>query len=229
MRGGSLGGAVPRYVLLSASLAALVAPRQAVAQCVDEELKEELVGGRHYRGVEDRLFTKAFRHELSVMGGYYAADLYSSFPVVGGAYTFHFSEDFALEASYQYTRFTSAVTQTYERRFPEISLEESTNKPGNLYFGHFIWTFAYGKLRWKGGGISRFHFNFALGAGVPDDQTARGLTGSAGFGTKFFFGKWFALRADIRDHVLQEALVGDEHIVNDIIFPLGMSVFIPFS
>jgi outer membrane beta-barrel protein len=219
-----------RLACVALALAAFfLSPRVARAQCVDEELKEELVGGRHYRGVEDRLFTKAFRHELSVMGGYYAADLYSSFPVVGGAYTFHFSEDFALEGSYQYTRFTSAVTDTYERRFPQISLEESTNKPGNLYFGHLIWTFAYGKLRWMGGGISRFDFNFALGAGVTDDSTARGLTGSAGFGTKFFFGKWFAIRADLRDHVLQEALIGDEHIVNDVIFTLGLSVFIPFS
>ena len=41
----------------------------ARAQCVDEELKADLVGGRHYRGVQDRLFTKAFRHELSGMGG----------------------------------------------------------------------------------------------------------------------------------------------------------------
>src|ERR1700735_5702342 len=81
--------------------------RPAQAQCVDEELKDELVGGRHYRGVQDRLFTKAFRHELSAMGGYYAADLFSSNYLVGGAYTFHFSEDLGLEASFQYTRFFS--------------------------------------------------------------------------------------------------------------------------
>jgi outer membrane beta-barrel protein len=217
-------------VAVALALAAVsLSSGRASAQCVDEELKEELVGGRHYRGVEDRLFTKAFRHELSVMGGYYAADLYSSNWVVGGAYTFHFSEDFALEASYQYTRFQSAVTSTYERRFPQISLEENTDKPGNLYFGHLVWTFAYGKLRWMGGGISRFDFNLAIGAGVTDDSTSRGLTGSAGLGTKLFFGKWFALRADVRDHVLEEALIGDQHIVNDIIFTLGMSAFIPFG
>src|SRR5450755_3910615 len=81
----------------------------AHAQCVDDELKQELVGGRHYRGVQDRLFTKAFRHELSFMGGYYAADLYSSNWIAGGAYTFHFSEDLGLEASFQYTRFRSAI------------------------------------------------------------------------------------------------------------------------
>ena len=70
----------PSRILLAA--ATIVASgglaSEARAQCVDEELKEELVGGRHYRGVQDRLFTKAFRHEISAMGGLYAADLYSS-------------------------------------------------------------------------------------------------------------------------------------------------------
>ena len=215
----------------SVAVLALVAlaPREAKAQCVDEELKSELVGGRHYRGVEDRLFTKAFRHEFSLLGGYYAADLYSSNWVAGGAYTFHFSEDLALEASVEFTRFRSAVTDSYEARYPQIQVESSTNNPGRLYFGHLIYTFAYGKLRWFGGGISRFDFNLALGAGVTDDTTARGVTGSAGLGAKLFFGKWFALRWDARDHVLEESLVGDQHLVNDIVLTLGFSVFVPFG
>jgi outer membrane beta-barrel protein len=220
-------------VLFASVLAALVMllalSRDARAQCVDEELKDELIGGRHYRGVEDRLFTKAFRHELSLMGGYYAADLYSSNWVAGGAYTFHFSEDLALEASVEFTRFRSAVTDSYEQRYPQIQVESSTNNPGRLYFGHIVYSFAYGKLRWFGDGISRFDFNVALGAGVTDDTTARGVTGSAGLGAKLYFGKWFGLRWDIRDHLLQEALIGDEHLVNDIVVTLGFSVFIPFG
>jgi outer membrane beta-barrel protein len=207
----------------------LLVPRAALAQCVDDELKQELVGGRHYRGVEDRLFTKAYRHELSAMGGYYAADLYSSNWLAGGAYTFHFSEDLALEASVEFTRFRSAVTDTYEARYPEVQITQSTNNPGRLYFGHIVWSFAYGKLRWLGGGISRFDFNLALGAGVTDDSTALGLTGSAGLGAKLFFGKWFAVRWDVRDHLLREALLGDQHLVNDILVTLGASVFIPFG
>jgi outer membrane beta-barrel protein len=231
MRGGSLGSAVVRGLAASLAFTALLAlaPKEAAAQCVDEELKDELVGGRHYRGVQDRLFTKAFRHELSVMGGYYAADLYSSNWLAGGAYTFHFSEDLALEASFQYTRFRSAAADTFQARFPEVQLQTSTNNPGLLYFGHLVYSFAYGKLRWAGGGTSRFDFNVALGAGVTDDTTARGLTGSAGLGAKLYFGKWFALRWDVRDHLLQESLVGDEHIVNDILVTLGASVFIPFG
>jgi outer membrane beta-barrel protein len=235
MRGGSPGSAVIRGLVVACAapvafgLLATLSPRPASAQCVDEELKEELVGGRHYRGVQDRLFTKAFRHELSVMGGYYAADLYSSNWLVGGAYTFHFSEDLGLEASFQYTRFHSAASDTFAQRFPEVQLQENTNNPGLLYFGHLVYSFAYGKLRWANGATTRFDFNVALGAGVTDDTTARGLTGSAGLGTKLYFGKWFALRWDVRDHVLQESLVGDQHIVNDVIVTLGMSLFIPFG
>ena len=207
----------------------MVTPRLAQAQCVDEELKAELVGGRHYRGVQERLFTKAFRHELSGMGGYYGADLYSSNWVVGGAYTFHFSESLGLEASFNYTRFRTAVTDSYERRYPEIQVEDRTNKPGMLYFGHLVYSFAYGKLRWFGSGIGRFDFNFAVGAGVTDDSTSRGITGSFGFGAKLYFGKWFAIRADVRDHILRQTLVGEDHLVNDIVLTVGPSIFFPFG
>jgi outer membrane beta-barrel protein len=206
-----------------------LAPVEARAQCVDEELQQELVGGRHYRGVEQRLFTKAFRHELSAMGGWYAADLYSGNWLAGGAYTFHFSEDLALEALVEFTRFRSAVTDAYERRYPNIQVLDRADKPGTLYFGHIVWSFAYGKLRWMGDGISRFDFNLAFGAGVTDDSTSRGVTASAGIGTKLYFGKWFAVRFDARDHVLREVLVGDEHLVNDVLVTLGASVFLPFG
>jgi outer membrane beta-barrel protein len=201
----------------------------ANAQCVDEELKQELVGGRHYRGVQERLFTKAFRHELSGNFGWYAADLYSGNWLAGGAYTFHFSEDLGLEASVAFTRFRSAVTDAYERRYPQIQVLDRPDKPGTLYFGHLVWSFAYGKLRWLGADTGRFDFNFAIGAGVTDDSTSRGVTGSAGLGTKFYIGKWFAVRVDLRDHVLSEVLVGDEHLVNDVLLTLGASVFFPFG
>src|SRR5579872_902908 len=123
-----------RLVGLLAGLALTSGAAMARAQCVDEELKQELVGGRHYRGVQERLFTKAFRHELTAMSGWYASDLYSSNWLAGGAYTFHFSEDLALEASVQFTRFHSAVTDSYERRYPDIQILDKADKPGTLYF-----------------------------------------------------------------------------------------------
>src|SRR6476646_4673784 len=85
-RGGAFFERAAVSCVVAAALPAvlmLLDQRTAHAQCVDEELKQELVGGRHYRGVQDRLFTKAFRHELSAMGGVYAGDLYSSSWIAG--------------------------------------------------------------------------------------------------------------------------------------------------
>lgn len=163
------------------------------------------------------------------MGGYYGADLYSSSWVAGGAYTFHVSEALGLEASVQLTRFRSAVTDTYARRHPLVQAEERTSRPGRLYFGHLVWSFAYGKLRWMGGGITRFDFNLALGAGVTDDAISQGLTGSFGLGTKLYFGKWFAVRVDVRDRVHSQTLLGEGHLVNDLLVTGGASIFFPFG
>src|SRR5690349_17399037 len=68
-----------------------VAPDGPV-QCIDEKIRDELNARRRYRGVQKRLFQKAGRHELSVMGGLYAADLLSASYLLQGAYTFHFAE-----------------------------------------------------------------------------------------------------------------------------------------
>jgi outer membrane beta-barrel protein len=101
-----------------------------------------------------------------------------------------------------------------DQRARRLTAEEDAGSPG---------------LRWMGGGVSRFDFNAVLGAGVTDDSTSQGLTGSFGFGTKWYFGKWFALRLDVRDHILRETLIGEEHLVNDILVTGGFSIFIPFG
>src|SRR6185503_13883196 len=75
----------------------------ARAQCIDEAIRDELNARRRYRGVQQRLFVKAGRHEISVMGGLYSADLLSSSYLLQGAYTFHVTEDIGLEASFALT------------------------------------------------------------------------------------------------------------------------------
>lgn len=207
----------------------LLAARSASAQCVDESLKEELVGGRHYRGVQDRLFTKALRHELSAMGGWYAGDLYSGAPVYGGAYTFHFSEDLGLEASYLRTHRRSDLIDAFQKSNVVPRQLVVSESPMNLYFGHLVWSLAYGKIRWFGSGISRFDLYLAAGAGITDDGTGRGLTGSGGLGFQIYLTKWLGFRVDVRDHVLQQQVLGVDQIVNDVLATGGLSVFLPFS
>ncbi len=216
-------------LILSIGLAVLqaLAPGVGRAQCIDEALRDELNARRQYRGVQERLFQKAQRHELSALGGVYAADLLSSSYLVGGAYTFHFSEDLGLEASFGYTRAQSEVVKIIEDRLATDLVKNET--PVFVYQGHLVWSLAYGKLRWFGSRISRFDFNLALGGGITDNQAARGLTFSGGLGFKFYPSEWFAVRIDLRDNVLEQELLGESRIVNNLVATLGMSVFIPFG
>jgi outer membrane beta-barrel protein len=202
-------------------------PSSVEAQCIDEAIRDELNARRRYRGVQKRLFQKAGRHELSAMGGLYAADLLSSSYLLQGAYTYHFTEDLGLEASFAYTRAESDLVEIVETDTSFTALRLDT--PVYIYQGHLLWSVAYGKLRWFSGSISRFDLHLSLGGGVTDNQTAEGLTLSGGLGMKLHFTQWLSMRIDIRDQVLGQELLGQSEVVNNLAATLGLSVFLPFS
>lgn len=231
---GYAGSCLRSWPTLLACLALLTAVllhgAEAAAQCVDEELKQELVGKRAYRGVVPRKFKKALRHELSPLGGWDAQDLADGAPAFGGAYTFHFTEELGLEASYLHTRRVFGLLDAVNRR--NVGIIDIGNAPSdvNMFMGHLVWTLAYGKVRWFGGPIGRFDFVLAAGAGAVDEAGSRGVAGSFGIGMKFFLLDWLGLRFDMRDMIrsIQDPLGGAE-TVNDVLFLGGLSVFIPFS
>ena len=228
----SVCGLVARLVLLVTVLGALLAPRAARAQCVDEALKQQLVGERAYRGVVPRKFQKALRHELSPLGGWFAGDLSDGAPAYGGAYTFHFTEDLGLEASYLRSRQRFGLLNAIiDRHQGLVGLVEAEDNPVQFFLGHVMWTLAYGKVRWMGGAIGRYDFYLSLGGGATVEPGDIGLTGSGGFGMKFFLTQWLALRLDVRDivHEQKRVALGVEKIVNDITATGGFSVFIPFT
>ena len=223
---------LPTVAALVVAVIATLVPARADAQCVDEELKEQLIGRRAYRGVVPRLFKKALRHEISPMGGWYAADLSSGAPVYGGAYTFHFTEELGLEASYFRTRQRFKLLDAIiDRQQGLVGIVDEPAGDVDIFLGHLVWSLAYGKVRWLGGGISRFDFYLSIGAGATDEPAGVGLTGSGGFGLKFYLTQWLALRLDVRDHVRAQrrASLGVEEIVNDVSAMGGLSLFIPFS
>ena len=210
----------------------LAAPRAAHAQCVDEALKEQLIGERAYRGVVPRKFQKALRHELSAMGGWYAADISDGAPLYGGAYTFHFTEDLGLEASYTRSRERFALLNAIiDRNQGLVGLVRAEDTPVQFFMGNVLWSLAYGKVRWLGGAIGRYDFYLSLGGGATVEPGDLGLTGSTGFGMKFYLTQWLALRLDVRDlvHEQKRVALGVEKIVNDITASGGLSVFIPFT
>jgi outer membrane beta-barrel protein len=217
---------------LAGVIAVLSAPAPAHAQCVDEALKQQLIGQRAYRGVVPRLIKKALRHEISAFGGWYAGDISDGAPTYGGAYTFHFTEDLGLEASYLRARQKYSLLEAIEQRQQGlIDIVQADSNPIQFFLGHLVWSIAYGKVRWLGGAIGRYDFYVALGGGATVEPGDLGLSGSGGFGFKFYLTEWLAFRLDTRDivHSQQRVQLGVDKIVNDITATGGLSLFIPFS
>jgi len=210
----------------------LLSARGANAQCVDEALKQQLVGERAYRGVVPRLIKKALRHELSAMGGWYAGDVSDGAPAWGGAYTFHFTEDLGLEASYLNTRQRfSLLNGLIQRQQGLIGIVKAPSNSEQFFLGNLVWSLAYGKVRWLGGAIGRFDFYVSVGGGATVEPGDIGLTGSGGFGLKFYLTEWLALRLDTRDlvHAEQRVQLSVDRVVNDVTALGGLSLFIPFK
>src|SRR5450432_4716110 len=120
--------------LLLCAVVLLAVPSRASAQCVDEALKQQLIGERAYRGVVPRLIKKSLRHEVSAMGGWFAGDLSDGAPAYGGAYTFHFTEELGLEASYLRTREHSELLDAIiSRQQGLVDIVKAPNNPVQFF------------------------------------------------------------------------------------------------
>ena len=213
----------------------VMTPRAAGAQppgkerptsvCIDQEIADRLAVKRKRRKVVDRLFVKQARHELSVIGGYYVSDLFSSTYALGGAYTYHMTEGTAVELNVAFTHANADVIRAIEDERMEVLDDEFAQV--KFFESLLLWSPVYGKLR-LGGTIARFDIHLDGGVGVVDSPTSRGAAGVAGIGLKLFVGPALAFRLDARDHVFKQELLDESFIVNDLSLTLGLSLFLPF-
>jgi outer membrane beta-barrel protein len=207
-------------------VAAMVATASAAyADCVDEAEKKRLIDEKRGRRADERDFVKAARHELTVQGGYYVSDLLDGTFIVGLAYTYHLTEDAAIEASFGYSQVRSAVARSLEQNKGVTILPKEDRV--YLAFTDLVWSPIHGKLRFFADSIIHFDIHGAVGVGIIDNATSYGAAGQFGIGAKFFLGKSWAVRLDVRDHLYRQQILETRTYVNDISLTLGLSVFLP--
>jgi outer membrane beta-barrel protein len=199
---------------------------RTTGMCIDQEIADRLAIKRKRRGAVDRLFVKQGRHELSIGGGYYASDLLSGTWLVGGSYTFHMTDETAVEFGGAWTHANADIIRALEDGRATV-LEDPYAR---MIFGEslLVWSPVYGKLR-LGGSIVHFDLHADIGVGVIDSKTSRGAAGVMGFGIKLFMGQAAAFRIDARNRTFRQELLDERFLVNDTAITASLSLFLPFS
>jgi len=203
-----------------------VVESRTTEMCIDQEIADRLALKRKRRGAIDRLFVKQGRHEITAGGGYYASDLLSGTYLVGGAYTFHMTDETAVEFAGWWTHANADIIRAIEDQRGEVL----TDTYARMIFAEslLVWSPVYGKLR-LGGSIVHFDLHADLGVGVIDSKTSRGAAGVLGFGVKLFLGQAVAIRIDARNRTFRQDLLDERFLVNDSAITAALSVFLPFS
>ena len=178
------------------------------------------------KGLAKRNFIKSLRHEVFIFGGVYANDIMGSAPLAGISYSFHLNEDFAMEVSFSYTRFSSTLTKPVENYTGYTILESHDAK---IYAGDLVWHPIHGKMMFLRSFIPHFDVYFSAGAGVTDSRISKGLTYNFGMGAKVFLTSWLSVRMDVRDHVYIQEVLSSDALTNNLSFTLGVGFWIPFS
>ena len=211
--------------ILRAPSAARAAAPEDTAVCLDDEVKADLDAKRRRRSVKERLVQKTNRHELVLRAGDYVSDMFDATWMLGGAYAFHLTEDFAVEASGSYTRITSQGGPELERIFSVLGGQK---RQSLLFFSNLVWAPLHAKMQ-TGASIVHFDVTLTAGAGVVDSALSSGIAGNGGIGFMFFLGRAVALRVDVRDYVYRQELLTRRLIVNDVAITGGISMLLPFT
>jgi outer membrane beta-barrel protein len=198
----------------------------STSMCIDQEIADRLAVKRKRRGAVDRLFVKQHRHEITAGGGYYASDLLSGTYLVGGSYTYHMTDETAVEFAGWWTHANADIIRALEDKRGVVL----TDTYARMIFAESLlnWSPVYGKLR-LGGTIVHFDLHADIGVGVIDSKTSRGASGVIGFGIRLFMGQAFAFRVDARNRTFRQELLDERFLVNDSAVTASLSVFLPFS
>ena len=212
-----------RFLTLLAVLCATC--HVARADCVDEKEKARLIAKKRGRRASEREYVKQGRHELTLQGGYYVSDLLDGTFVVGGAYTYHITEDIGVEASVGFSRVRSSIAQQLERDRAVTVLPKQDRV--YLVFTDLVWSPVHGKLRLFADSIIHFDLYGVAGVGVIDNSTSFGAAGQVGLGARIWLSPSWALRLDVRDQLYRQQILAVNQFVQDISLTIGVSVFLP--
>lgn len=145
--------------------------------------------------VQNRLYSKARRFELGVIGGMTSTDPFVSVKTLGATFGFHFNEYFSAHAiGWKSFSSSSSALEVLEAS----GKRTNTNPPSSFMGGEGRASLIYGKLSLLGKSIIYYDFHLLAGAGVTRAEAGSYFTPYAGLGQQIYLSNHLSLLIDYR-------------------------------
>jgi len=160
--------------------------------------------------------------EIGIFYGVMNVEDFGTNGVGGLRLAYHVSEDFFMEANY-------GVSTTRETSFEKLSGSTQILSDDQRDLSYYNLSVGYNILPGEifFGEKYAFNSNFYLIGGVGNTNFAdeEHFTYNVGIGFRFYATDWIAVHIDVRDHIFEHDLLGEDQVVNNLETHAGITFF----
>jgi outer membrane beta-barrel protein len=189
------------------------------------EKMESLRHGAKMTVIENPMYKKASRIEITPYYGFSSNDPYVDTSFKGGALIYHLSEFIGIEAAYfaANTTLTPLADQVHEEHPDKDEVSSVTQSFYNLNVGL---TPIYSKLSVLSNFVMHYDVSFTAGLGQTKTNWGNNLTLNFGVGARIFAFKRVSLNVAFRDYIHKEKRQSLTISKHNLYTMFGLSIFI---
>lgn len=159
--------------------------------------------------------------ELTTFVGFVSIQDFGSDSIFGARLGYHITENVFMEASYGTATAGKTSFEELSGGAPFLTDDDRDFTVYDLAVGYNF----NNELFIAEGWVFNSDFYFLAGAGATEFGGDERFTVSVGAGYRVLITDYFAVRFDIRDHIFNSDLIGEEKSTHNMAYSLGLSVF----
>ena len=159
--------------------------------------------------------------EVTAFIGFVSIQDFGSDAIVGARLGYHITENIFMEASYGSATAGQTSFEELSGGAPFLTDEERDFIVYDLSLGYNF----NNELFIAEGWVFNSDFYLIAGAGATEFGGDERFTVSVGAGYRVLLTDYLALRLDVRDHIFNSDLIGEEKSTHNLAYSLGLSVF----
>lgn len=159
--------------------------------------------------------------EVGVFAGVISIEDFSTSAIIGARLAYHINEDFFVEAAYEQAKAGQTSFELLSGGAPLLTDEERNYRYFNLGLGYNL----NGETFVTDSFVINSAAYFTLGAGSTEFGGDQRFTLSLGAGYRVLLTDYFSLRLELKDHLFNSELIGEEKTTHNIQYGLGASFF----